>query len=129
SNGESVIASDFVRSWRRTMRIGDLAPHTELMSNIEGARQENSAKTIAARPPTPGSPVQKQIPSNNSVANGNANGKTTGNPKANEPSAFGVEAVSDLVLRVRLRRPDMNFPALVAHPIFRPVKLKDEVGN
>ena len=125
SNGESVIASDFVRSWRRTMRIGDLAPHTELMSNIEGARQENSAKTIAGHPPTPGSPIQKQIPSNNSVASG----KTTGNPKANEPGAFGVEAVSDWVLRVRLRRPDMNFPALVAHPVFRPVKLKDEVGT
>jgi len=124
SNGESVIASDFVRSWRRTMRIGDLAPHTELMSNIEGARQENSARTITARPPPSGSSIQKQIPSNNSVANG-----TTGNPKANEPSAFGVEAVSDLVLRVRLRRPDMNFPALVAHPVFRPVKLKDEAGN
>ena len=29
-------------------------------------------------------------------------------------------------LRVRLRPPDMNFPALVAHPVFRPVKLKDE---
>jgi len=27
---------------------------------------------------------------------------------------------------VRLRRPDMNFPALVAHPVFRPVKLRDE---
>jgi len=125
SNGESVIASDFVRSWRRTMSIGDLAPHTELMANIEGARQENSAKTIASRAPAPGSPIQKQTPSNNSVANG----KTTSDPKATEPSAFGVEAISDRVLRVRLRRPDMNFPALVAHPVFRPVKLKDEVGN
>ena len=37
-----------------------------------------------------------------------------------------AEAVSDAVLRVRLRRPDMNFPALVAHPVFRPVKLKDD---
>jgi oligopeptide transport system substrate-binding protein len=42
------------------------------------------------------------------------------------PESFGVEAVSDRVLRVRLRRPDMNFPALVAHPVFRPVKVKDE---
>ena len=40
SNGEVVTASDFVRSWRRTMRIGDLAPHTELLKNIEGARAE-----------------------------------------------------------------------------------------
>mgnify|MGYP003694454291 CR=1 FL=1 len=88
------------------MSIGDLAPHTELMSNIEGARQENSAKAIAPRAPAPGN-----------------------NSKANELRAFGVEAISDRVLRVRLRRPDMNFPALVAHPVFRPVKLKDGGGN
>jgi ABC-type oligopeptide transport system substrate-binding subunit len=105
SNGESVIASDFVRSWRRTMSIGDLAPHTELMANIEGARQEHSAGVIASRAPAPS------------------------NPKTSEPSTFGVEAVSDRVLRVRLRRPDMNFPALVAHPVFRPVKLTGQGGN
>src|SRR6476469_9794754 len=104
SNGEFVIASDFVRSWRRTMSIGDLAPHTELMANIEGARQEIPAKVI----------------------NAVENRKTTNSGKANEATAFGVEAISDRVLRVRLRRPDMNFPALVAHPVFRPVKLKDE---
>lgn len=123
SNGESVIASDFVRSWRRTMSIGDLAPHTELMSNIEGARQENSAKAIAARPPAPGSPIPKE------TSNSAANEKMTGSAKAHQPSAFGVEAISDRVLRVRLRRPDMNFPALVAHPVFRPVKLNGEGGN
>ena len=106
SNGESVIASDFVRSWRRTMSIGDLAPHTELMANIEGARQQNSAALIASQAPA-----------------------STSNPKTNEPTTFGVEAVSDRVLRVRLRRPDMNFPALVSHPVFRPVKVKDEGGN
>jgi len=104
SNGESVIASDFVRSWRRTMNIGDLAPHTELMANIEGARDENSAKPLA-------SPASSR------------------GPKPGEPRTFGVEAISDRVLRVRLRRPDMNFPALVAHPVFRPVKVTDKSGN
>src|SRR4029078_8777558 len=44
SNGESVIASDFVRSWRRTMNIGDLAPHTEVMRNIKGVRARQSAR-------------------------------------------------------------------------------------
>src|SRR6185369_3652406 len=103
SNGDSVIASDFVRSWRRTMSIGDLAPHTELMANIEGARQEVPAKVIA-------------LPA-------------SGAPKPNKPSTFGVEAISDRVLRVHLRRPDMNFPALVAHPVFRPVKVADDGSN
>jgi oligopeptide transport system substrate-binding protein len=99
SNGEPVTASDFVRSWRRTMRIGDLAPHTELLANIEGEKQVE-----------PGAGGANAKPSNT----GNASNR------------FGVEAVSDRELRVRLRRPDMNFPALVAHPVFRPVKLKDE---
>lgn len=37
SNGEKVTADDFVRSWERTLKIGPLAPHTELLANIEGA--------------------------------------------------------------------------------------------
>ena len=34
---------------------------------------------------------------------------------------LGVEALGDHTLKVRLQRPDKNFPALVAHPVFRPV--------
>ena len=37
SNGDKVTADDFVRSWERTLKIGPLAPHTELLANIEGA--------------------------------------------------------------------------------------------
>src|SRR6266481_4538850 len=50
SNGEAVTASDFVRSWRRTMKIGELAPHTELLSNIEGANEETPAPTVTRTP-------------------------------------------------------------------------------
>jgi len=100
SNGETVTAGDFVRSWRRTMRIGDLAPHTELLANIQGAATENAPQ--APKPPNAAAGAAK-------VSTG-----------------FGVEAISDHVLRVSLRRPDLNFPALVAHPVFRPVKLNDE---
>lgn len=102
SNGETVTAGDFVRSWRRTMKIGDLAPHTELLANIEGTGNENAAAAKAKKPDS--------IATTDTSVNGR----------------FGVEAISDRVLRVRLRRPDMNFPALVAHPVFRPVKVKDE---
>ena len=121
SNGEPVTAADFVRSWRRTMRIGDLAPHTELLANIQGARLENAAAAGATK--SPGAQSQKQTTAADSVANtrGSTNAVAT-----NDSAAFGVEAVSDQVLRVRLRRPDLNFPALVAHPVFRPVKLNDE---
>jgi ABC-type oligopeptide transport system substrate-binding subunit len=109
SNGEAVTASDFVRSWRRTMRIGDLAPHTDLLANIDGAR---TADPITAKTP-------KTKGSDTGPAARGAEG-------ADNKDRVGVEALSDRVLRVRLRRPDMNFPALVAHPVFRPVKVKDE---
>ncbi|HEV7474741.1 MAG TPA: ABC transporter substrate-binding protein, partial [Pyrinomonadaceae bacterium] len=106
SNGEAVTADDFVRSWRRTMKIGDLAPHTELLANIEGTRTESVA-----------APRSKKS---------GAAGSRPGAPGSVNQDRFGVEALSDRVLRVRLRRPDLNFPALVAHPVFRPVKVKDE---
>jgi oligopeptide transport system substrate-binding protein len=121
SNGELVTAADFVRSWRRTMRIGDLAPHTELLANIQGARLENAAAASTTR--SPGAQPQKQTAAADPVANKRG---TTNAVATNDSAAFGVEAVSDRVLRVRLRRPDLNFPALVAHPVFRPVKLNDE---
>lgn len=119
SNGELVTAADFVRSWRRTIRIGELAPHTELLANIQGSPRitlpaiaaEKAPATAGANAAKPNPPAAKLNP-----------------PTAVANNQFGVEAVSDRVLRVRLRRPDMNFPALVAHPVFRPVKLKDETA-
>jgi ABC-type oligopeptide transport system substrate-binding subunit len=119
SNGEAVTASDFVRSWRRTMRIGELAPHTELLANIEGAVIESPVTGTTPAVPTLPQPEKQAKPETPA-----ANGKSPNTKSVND--AFGVEAVSDYVLRVRLRRPDLNFPALVAHPVFRPVKLQQE---
>ena len=82
SNGEKVTADDFVRSWERTLKIGPLAPHTELLANIEGA-----TPTIA------------------------------------EPHTFGARAINEHVLQVTLQHPDNSFPSLVAHHVFRPVKV------
>jgi len=93
SNGDRVTAQDFVRSWKRTLEIGPLAPHTELLANIQGA-----------------------------VGNRIANHKIE-LPK--EPAGFGAEALDDHVLRVKLERSDSSFPALVAHPVFRPVKFSE----
>lgn len=89
SNGEKVTAEDFVRSWQRTLKIGPLAPHTELLSNIEGA-------TAPAPPIAP-----ESVPH------------------------FGAKAINEHVLQVTLLHADNSFPALVAHPVFRPVKLSD----
>jgi oligopeptide transport system substrate-binding protein len=96
SNGERVTAHDFVRSWERTIRIGPLAPHTELLNNIQGA---TSTTRPVERAQTDSSPAPGR--------------------------RFGAEAVNDHVLRVRLQSGDANFPALVAHPVFRPVKVPE----
>ena len=82
SNGEKVTAEDFVRSWERTLKIGPLAPHTELLANIEGAT-----------------------------------------PTVAEPHTFGARALNEHVLQVTLQHADSSFPSLVAHPVFRPVKV------
>ena len=97
TNGEPVTAADFVRSWERTLKIGPLAPHTELLSNIEGATAT-------------GSPQQPQA------------NEPVGEPATPNPP-FGARAVNNQVLEVTLEHADHNFPALVAHPVFRPVKV------
>jgi oligopeptide transport system substrate-binding protein len=109
SNGAVVTAQDFVRSWQRTVRLGELAPHTDLLANIEGAEKQ------LATPPSR-VPAQASEPASSNINSAQAAGRDSAR-------AFGAEALSDRVLRVRLRQPDMNFPALVAHPVFRPVKL------
>jgi len=109
SNGDSVTASDFVRSWQRTLKIGDLAPHTELFSNIQGSR-----RAVAVLP---------QTPSENSHQKSRKPHQSRP-PTAKVAESFGAEAIADHILRVHLERPDMSFPALVAHPVFRPVKIK-----
>ncbi|MEK6283561.1 MAG: peptide ABC transporter substrate-binding protein [Acidobacteriota bacterium] len=113
SNGEPVTAVDFVRSWRRIKRIGDLAPHTGLLANITGS--ERRAQVNAPPATVPKTDRKRAQAAKMSTAE-------------NADDRFGAVAVSDRVLRVRLRRPDMNFPALVAHPVFRPVKLDEEIA-
>jgi oligopeptide transport system substrate-binding protein len=108
SNGEAVVAKDFVDSWRRTMRIGDLAPHTDLLSNIVGSAAV-SVPEVPAR--------------NGSVRATRANSETR---KTDVDARFGAEAIAEHVLRVRLQVPDLNFPGLVAHPVFRPIKVAPE---
>src|SRR5687768_18379857 len=41
-NGEQVTARDFVRAWERTLKIGPLARHRELLSNIEESITTNA---------------------------------------------------------------------------------------
>ncbi|HEX9919567.1 MAG TPA: peptide ABC transporter substrate-binding protein, partial [Pyrinomonadaceae bacterium] len=113
SNGEPVTAHDFVRSWRRTLQLGERAPHARLLAILEGA-QVNATPGTA---PTP-SPTARR---DESAANEAGQAALPDASPVPAKAELGVEAVNDFTLRVRLQRPDKNFPALVAHPVFRPV--------
>ncbi len=116
SNGEPVTAGDFVRSWERTLRLGDLAPHTELLSDIVGAKPYTGVTKPAGQtgplvvtgPPRAGEPGKDEL------------------QRKGEERPFGAREISARVLRVQLQRPNLNFPALVAHPVFSPVKIKGQ---
>lgn len=111
STGEPVTAGDFVSSWERTLRLGDLAPHTDLLSDIVGARAYVGAiRSTQASLSTPSSGSRPE-------------------PRHAKARLAGLEEVSARVLRVKLQRPNANFPSLVAHPVFRPVKVTAENEN
>jgi ABC-type oligopeptide transport system substrate-binding subunit len=116
SNGEPVTAHDFVRSWQRTLQLGERAPHARLLKNLQGVALAEVNPT-----PTP-APQPEQSPAPH--ANKEEAKKET-KPEAQKPQPFGAEAIDDYTLRVRLQRPDPGFPALASHPIFRPVNKLD----
>jgi oligopeptide transport system substrate-binding protein len=146
SNGDAVTAQDFARSWARTLRLGERAPHSKLLANIEGAQSialasapqtQNGAKTAQTQTPSPSqtpSQTSSQTPSQTFSQTPSQTLSQTPSP-AQTPSqtpqqtpapatprpTLGAVALDARTLRVSLVRPDMNFPSLVAHPVFRPV--------
>lgn len=114
SNGEPVTAKDFVRSWQRTLELGERAPHAKLLANLEGVQVKAATPAAGQSSATP--VMNDEITANE--ASRVAEPSASPSPLKRE---LGVEAVNDHTLKVRLQRPDKNFPALVAHPVFRPV--------
>lgn len=150
SNGENVKAQDFVRSWKRLAEMGDKVSHAQLLENIAGTRVlkpvvpttiiQGTEVDLSKPSVVPNLPVLKN-PSNTNTAAQKSEVKppaTSEKPlmkpefSKSEKSAkektktppevkFGAEAVNDLTLKVTLNEPDKDFPALVAHPMFRPI--------
>lgn len=126
SNGDAVTAQDFVRSWTRTLRLGERAPHSKLLSNIEGAlavaqtfapQSRNEAKPSPTQTPS----SSTQTPSTSTQPPPTTTAQTQSTQSQSSTQTFGAVALDARTLRVTLVRPDRNFPALVAHPVFRPV--------
>ncbi|MDQ3819172.1 MAG: peptide ABC transporter substrate-binding protein [Acidobacteriota bacterium] len=114
SNNDAVTAHDFVRSWQRTLQLGERAPYARLLRNIEGAKPP-----VVSPAPQP-SPEAQAKEKREEKGKEEAKKETKTEVQPPQPK-FGVEAVDDYTLRVRLVEPDPNFPSLVSHPVFRPV--------
>lgn len=150
SNGERVTAADFARSWKRLAALGTRVPHFNLLTNIVGIRTakpddsavENqteldlfSQKDLNRNLPpifkSDSQTVQPKQESNarnapqaadeSNVAQTNKKDESKPKPTPKNEAAFGAVAVDDFTLKISLLRPDKDFPALVAHPIFRPI--------
>lgn len=144
SNGERVTAKDFARSWKRLAALGDKVAHRELLRNIVGLKSA-AAEIPSAIPgdaedsvifspevfsPTKNLPAY-QSNSNSALAAPSASPSPTAANTATAVSKtvaekpleppFGVTAVDNYTLEVALIKPDKDFPALIAHPIFRPI--------
>jgi oligopeptide transport system substrate-binding protein len=127
SNNDPVTAQDFVRSWQRTVQLGERAPHARLLENIVGVETPKAQATATPADASATPPASTEARRDDSKQ---ATNKTETKAEAKtvpEQPALGVEALSDYVLRVRLQRPDPSFPSLVAHPVFRPVHDTDSL--
>lgn len=150
SNGENVTAQDFVKSWKRLTELGEKVGQRDLLKNIVGMDTKNVLPVFASETPgdfpknEPKNPVNKAQAKEQEVEKNEA-AKTESQPnKATNPAGttiaesqrtpslaknnpqavaakFGVEAIDNFTLKITLNQPDKEFPALVAHPIFRPV--------
>ncbi|CAN5514092.1 hypothetical protein BH18ACI1_BH18ACI1_09250 [soil metagenome] len=150
SNGEQVTAKDFVRSWKRLAQMGDKVSHYKLLNNIVGMqvakREETSPKEseeldlFSKQPPNQDLPqifkkpntaqkteIKPSISPTQTETEKKTESKTevkteiTEKKETKPETKFGVEAIDNYRLKISLVQPDKDFPALVAHPIFRPI--------
>ncbi len=147
SNGETVKAQDFARSWKRLAEMGDKITHHELLNNIVGTRisskeiapekddekldvlsKDLTAENSQLFPKTSDSNSTNLLQSSEAKPpeadkNTDTQIKTEQKPKVENKTEikFGAEAIDNFTLKVSLVKPDKDFPALVAHPIFRPI--------
>lgn len=142
TNGKPVVASDFVRSWKRLIAMGKKTAHRNLLNNITGIpagagvtqiSSTDEADLLLNSAPTPRLPIMplQQLAR---PTNSNANswqlkaGETNSNSQTEKPGEvkpetdnLGIVAEGDYVLKATLISPDKDFPKLVANPIFRPI--------
>lgn len=122
SNGKRVSARDFVVSWTRLQTLGEKIPHRDLLKNIIGftdkTTQPESTDFQHSTSFETRAPAETTDTSEPAVEDGET---VRESPPDATPTNFGVEAVDEVTLKVKLLLPDKDLPELVANPIFRPV--------
>ncbi|MEP6944371.1 MAG: peptide ABC transporter substrate-binding protein [Acidobacteriota bacterium] len=137
SNGEPVVADDFVRSWKRLSQLKAQAANKYLFENIVGMKESPATPNPPGTGPAdflrdPSVPAHAPLQrlqlapdrSNAVQSSSNAERPVAVTPNQSvkpEVSKFGVEAVEERILRVTLDRPDKDFAKLVANSVFRPI--------
>lgn len=140
SNGKQVTANDFVRSWKRLIKLEEKTAHRTLLSNIAGVprsgedgraadeaaeqllRSNSNSNSNRVEPAPPPSPGTGQVPTNaNSGPQPFSAKKPADAGVRPAETALGFVAEDSLTLKVSLVRPDKEFPRLVANPIFSPI--------
>lgn len=136
SNGRRLTAENFVTAWQRLGTLGSKTAHRDLIQNIIGLKAEKPVATPADSRDFQHDPVKTgETPIQNLSGTTKRQEQTTPDqtvtdldegvpPRQDRVAAAkktGVEAVSDVILKVTLELPDKDFPKLVANPIFRPV--------
>lgn len=127
SNGTEVTADDFVRSWKRAADLVPRAPHRGLLETIAGV--ERTSGVAAAPSQTNGNAgslsklgFQPGVQSSITAVAFRAEPVAEPLPTETETApAFGAVARDTRTLVITLKRPDPEFPKLVAHTIFRPI--------
>ncbi len=112
SNDKSIVASDFVNSWKRLVELGNKVSHPNLLRNISGTY---ILETSAERDVFVDDEVLENVnsPKSSQINKSNVEVKKL---------KFGVEAIGDFVLKVTLNQADEDFPSLVSHPMFSPIQ-------
>ncbi len=125
SNGRSVTATDFVRSWKRLPLVADQPAQRVLFQNIVGLKDLRAASDAVHEP------VAESLHTDDLGMTQALRAQPAPSPAASpEPSTkappvpakpLGLETASDVILKVSLEVGDKDFPALVANPLFRPI--------
>lgn len=129
SNGERITAKDFERSWKRLADLGAKVSHHKLLQNIVGIKSKEIIPIIEdtdvlsnlANQSLQALIQESNTNNSNSAIDQTETAKTEKAKNEEKEIKLGIEAIDNFTFKVSLVNADKNFPALVAHPIFRPV--------